>query len=46
MTYVVYDDLVVKPFSTISGITLLTNYNLKEAGKLEEKLVLVTMSEV
>lgn len=46
VTYMVNDDLAVKPMSTISGIALLRNYNVKEVGVLEEKVVEVTLSEV
>uniref|UniRef100_A0A5B6YHG8 DUF674 domain-containing protein n=1 Tax=Davidia involucrata TaxID=16924 RepID=A0A5B6YHG8_DAVIN len=45
VTYMVMDDLVVKPMSTISSITLLNSFNVKELGALEEKVVDVTMDE-
>ncbi|RVX13796.1 hypothetical protein CK203_010334 [Vitis vinifera] len=32
VTYMVMDDLVVKPMSTISSITLLNKFNVKEVG--------------
>ncbi|KAL6326756.1 hypothetical protein AAG906_010931 [Vitis piasezkii] len=35
VTYMVMDDLVVKPMSTISSITLLNKFNVKEVGALE-----------
>ncbi|XP_042510981.1 uncharacterized protein LOC122086296 [Macadamia integrifolia] len=38
VTYMVKDDLSVTPFSTISGITLLNNFNVREVGSLEEKV--------
>ena len=46
VTYMVMDDLVVKPMSTISSITLLNKFNVKEVGVLEEKVVDLTMAEV
>ncbi|CAA0840182.1 Unknown protein [Striga hermonthica] len=39
VTYMVMDDLVVMPMSTISSITLLNKFNVKEVGCLEEKVV-------
>ncbi|KAL6577354.1 hypothetical protein OROMI_011630 [Orobanche minor] len=39
VTYMVMDDLVVKPVSTISSITLLDQFNVKDVGALEEKVV-------
>ncbi|KAL0003011.1 hypothetical protein SO802_016792 [Lithocarpus litseifolius] len=39
VTYMVTDDLVVKPMSTISCVTLLNRYNVKDVGVLEEKVV-------
>ncbi|XP_043700273.1 uncharacterized protein LOC122650986 [Telopea speciosissima] len=38
VTYMIMDDLSVTPFSTISGITLLNNFNVREVGSLEEKV--------
>ncbi|XP_042510976.1 uncharacterized protein LOC122086292 [Macadamia integrifolia] len=38
VTYMVMDDLSVTPFSTISGITLLNNFNVREVGSLEERV--------
>lgn len=46
VTYMVMDDLVVKPMSTISSITLLNSFNVKEVGALEEKAVNLGMNEV
>ncbi|KAM4104578.1 hypothetical protein ACJW30_06G169100 [Castanea mollissima] len=46
VTYTVMDDLVVKPMSTISTITLLNNFNVQEFGALEEKVVNLGMDEV
>ena len=42
----VMDNLKVMPMSTISTITLLNNYNAKDIGALEEKIVYVGMNEV
>ena len=46
VTYMVMDDLEVKPLSTLSMITLLDKYNLKEIGTLVEKVVNFGMDEV
>lgn len=35
-TYMVMDDLVVKPMSTITSITLINNYGVKDLSQLEE----------
>ncbi|XP_075670310.1 uncharacterized protein LOC142640103 [Castanea sativa] len=45
VTYMVMDDLVVKPMSTISRITLLNNLNVKDVEALEEKVVDLGMEE-
>ncbi|KAI6669054.1 hypothetical protein NL676_003939 [Syzygium grande] len=45
VTYMVMDDLEVKPMSTISSITLLNEFNVKEIGLLEEKVVILGMDE-
>ncbi|KAG5602311.1 hypothetical protein H5410_033681 [Solanum commersonii] len=39
VTYMVEDDLVVKPMSTISCIALLNKFNVRDVGVLEEKVV-------
>ncbi|CAJ1977719.1 unnamed protein product [Sphenostylis stenocarpa] len=39
VTYMVRDDLMIEPMSTISGITLLNKFNIKEVGALQEKVV-------
>ncbi|XP_075633576.1 uncharacterized protein LOC142606052 [Castanea sativa] len=39
VTYMVMDDLTVKPMSTISGVTLLTNLYVKDVSSLKEKMV-------
>lgn len=46
VTYMVMDNLEVKPMSTISSITLLNKFNIKEVGVLEEKLVELGIDEV
>ncbi|KAL7084927.1 hypothetical protein ACP275_14G252400 [Erythranthe tilingii] len=45
VTYMVMDDLVVNPMSTISSLTLLSKFNVKEVGALQEKVVHLGMSE-
>ncbi|KAM3374726.1 hypothetical protein P3S68_013440 [Capsicum galapagoense] len=45
VTYMVMDDLVVKPMSTISSITLLNKFNVKDVGVLKEKVVNFGMGE-
>ena len=46
VTYMVMDDLVILPMSTISSITLLNKFNVKEVGALQEKVVKLGMAEV
>ena len=46
VTYVVMDDLVVKPMSTTSNITLLQKFNVREISALEERVVHLGMDEV
>lgn len=46
VSYMVTDDLEVKPMSTISIIALLGKFNVKEVGDLEEKVVHLGMNEV
>lgn len=46
VTYMVLDDLVVKPMSTISSITLLNQFSIKDVGVLKEKVVTLGMDEV
>ncbi|KAG2691937.1 hypothetical protein I3760_08G029600 [Carya illinoinensis] len=43
--YMVMDDLKVKPMSANTFITLLNEYNLKEVGAIEEKVVALGMDE-
>lgn len=45
VTYMVMDDLVVKPMSTISSLTLLNKFKVKEVGALEEKVINFGMDE-
>ncbi|XP_061372249.1 uncharacterized protein LOC133314742 [Gastrolobium bilobum] len=45
VTYMVMDDLVVQPMSTISSITLLNKFNIKEVGILKERVVEMGMTE-
>jgi hydroxymethylpyrimidine/phosphomethylpyrimidine kinase len=46
ITFMVLDDLVIQPMSTISSITLLNKFNVKEIGTLQEKVVEMGMDEV
>ena len=46
VTYMVMDDLVIQPMSTISSITLLNEFNVKDVGVLKEKVVELGMAEV
>jgi hypothetical protein len=45
-TYLVMDDLEVKALSTSSLVTLLTQFNVKDVGDIEEKVFDVGMDEV
>ncbi|KAJ3708788.1 hypothetical protein LUZ61_012493 [Rhynchospora tenuis] len=45
VTYSVMDDLTVVPMSTISSITLLNKFQIKDLGSLEEKTVGVGFEE-
>ncbi|MED6119636.1 hypothetical protein PIB30_013268 [Stylosanthes scabra] len=45
VTYTVRDDLVVEPMSTISCITLLNQFSVKDVGVLKEKVVDLGMAE-
>ncbi|XP_059299894.1 uncharacterized protein LOC132052393 [Lycium ferocissimum] len=45
VTYMVMDDLVVKPMSTISSITLINKFNVKDVGVLREEVVDFGMEE-
>lgn len=46
VTYMVMDDLTVKPMSTISSISILNNMRVKDFGSLDEKNVVVDMNKV
>lgn len=46
VTYMVMDDLVIQPMSTISSITLLNKFNVIEIGALKEKVVELGMTQV
>ncbi|OMP02615.1 hypothetical protein COLO4_10953 [Corchorus olitorius] len=45
VTYMVMDDLVVRPMSTISSITLMNKFNIKDIGVLEEKVIDMGMDQ-
>ncbi|KAI8539908.1 hypothetical protein RHMOL_Rhmol09G0219400 [Rhododendron molle] len=45
VTYMVTDDLVVTPMSTISSISVLRKFDVKEVGALEERVVHLGMPE-
>ncbi|CAI0467693.1 unnamed protein product [Linum tenue] len=45
ITYMVMDNLEVKPMSTISSITMLNKFNVQEVGALEEKVIELGMDE-
>ncbi|CAK8574323.1 unnamed protein product [Lathyrus sativus] len=45
ITFMVMDDLVIQPMSTISSITMLNKFNVKEVGTLQEKIVEMGMDE-
>lgn len=46
VTYIVMDDLSVVPMSTISSITLLSRFRIKDLSTLEEKIVSLSHQEV
>jgi hypothetical protein len=46
ITYMVMDDLDVKPMSIVSAIILLTKFNVTDVGAVEEKVVELGMDEV
>jgi hypothetical protein len=47
VTFLVMDDLLIQPMSTVSStITLLNNLNIKEIGTFQEKVVEMGMDEV
>ncbi|KAI9156859.1 hypothetical protein LWI28_013265 [Acer negundo] len=45
VTYMVMDNLEVKPMSTISSITLLNEFGVKDVGSLKEKIVVLGIDE-
>ncbi|TYH51386.1 hypothetical protein ES332_D10G269400v1, partial [Gossypium tomentosum] len=45
MPYMVMHDLTVRPMSAKSIITLLSHYNIKDLGDLEEKVIAVGVNE-
>ncbi|CAN4099218.1 unnamed protein product [Withania somnifera] len=45
VTYMVLDDLIVKPISTISSITLLNQFSIENVNVLKEKVVTLGMDE-
>ncbi|KAI9156489.1 hypothetical protein LWI28_007529 [Acer negundo] len=45
VTYMVMDDLEVKPVSTITSITMLNKFNVKDVGALEERVVDIGINE-
>ncbi|WCJ19528.1 hypothetical protein M5689_001814 [Euphorbia peplus] len=45
VTYMVTDDLEVKPMSTISSITLINSLNIRDLSSLEEKVVDIGVEE-
>jgi hypothetical protein len=46
VTYMVMDGMEVKPSSSSILVTLLTKFNVKDIGDIEEKVVDVGMDEV
>lgn len=46
VTYMVMDDLTVKPLSTIAGITAMNRFRVKDVSALQEKEVKVGLKEV
>uniref|UniRef100_A0A2N9EFU7 SHSP domain-containing protein n=1 Tax=Fagus sylvatica TaxID=28930 RepID=A0A2N9EFU7_FAGSY len=45
VTYMVMDDLMVKPMSSISGISLLNDLSIKDISSLQEKMVEVDLKK-
>ncbi|EOY18350.1 Uncharacterized protein TCM_042955 [Theobroma cacao] len=41
----IMDDLIVRPMSTISSITLLNKFKIKDVGVLEERVIDMGMDE-
>ena len=46
ITFMVMDGLVIQPMSTISSVTLLNKFNVREIGTLQETVVEMGMDEV
>lgn len=46
VTYMVMDDLVVNPMSTLSSTTLLNKFNVTDLNRLDEKVIEFDMNEV
>ncbi|CAL2249982.1 unnamed protein product [Prunus armeniaca] len=46
VTYMIMDNLEVKPMSTILCIAMLNRFNVKEVGTLQERMVLLGMDDV
>ncbi|CAN0897993.1 hypothetical protein LINGRAHAP2_LOCUS19447 [Linum grandiflorum] len=45
VTYMVMDNLEVKPMSTISSLTLLSKFNIQQVGVLEERVIELGMDQ-
>ncbi|KAL4289342.1 hypothetical protein S245_068139 [Arachis hypogaea] len=45
ITYMIMDDLLIQPMSTISGLTMLNQFNVKDVGVLKETVVQLGMEE-
>ncbi|KAL1343262.1 hypothetical protein AAHE18_09G216700 [Arachis hypogaea] len=45
ITYMIMDNLLIQPMSTISGITMLNQFNVKDVGVLKETVVQLGMEE-
>ncbi|MED6119633.1 hypothetical protein PIB30_013265 [Stylosanthes scabra] len=45
VTYMIMDDLVIQPMSTISSVTMLNQFNVKNVGVLKESVVQLGMNE-
>ncbi|KAL1295642.1 hypothetical protein HN51_056495 [Arachis hypogaea] len=45
ITYMIMDNLLIQPMSTISGITMLNQFNVKNVGVLKETVVKLGMEE-
>uniref|UniRef100_A0A803Q465 Uncharacterized protein n=1 Tax=Cannabis sativa TaxID=3483 RepID=A0A803Q465_CANSA len=45
VTYMIMDDLEVKPMSTISSVAIFNSFNVKDVSTLQEKIVTVGIDE-